>query len=130
MGFSRFYSLGDAVATEGLFSAMSSGLARLIMVSEQSNNMSGVFCYKSEDRVAESTYSDNCVVCLCRLKDGEQVRSLACRHVFHKTCLDGWVFDHLNVTCPLCRSPLVSEERFKVAQRQVAGDLVTWFSMR
>ncbi|WP_422615257.1 RING finger domain-containing protein, partial [Corynebacterium parakroppenstedtii] len=30
-----------------------------------------------------------------------------CRHVFHRCCLDGWL-DLGRMTCPLCRSPLLS----------------------
>ncbi|PIA33445.1 hypothetical protein AQUCO_04100105v1 [Aquilegia coerulea] len=134
IGFScnhRFDSIEDVVG-ERLLSAVGSGLASLIVVSEQSN-LNRVFGYKSVGVVGgggiESS-DDDCIVCLCKLVDGDQVRKLACRHVFHKACLDGWLFDHLNITCPLCRSPLVSDERFAVTERRVAGDLVSWFSMR
>ncbi|KAL0430190.1 UNVERIFIED_CONTAM: E3 ubiquitin-protein ligase RHA2A [Sesamum radiatum] len=68
----------------------------------------------------------DCVVCLNRMGDGDRVRKLACRHVFHKDCFDGWL-DHLNFSCPLCRAPLVAEERVKYTQRRVAGDLLAWF---
>ncbi|CAN0877058.1 E3 ubiquitin-protein ligase RHA2B [Linum grandiflorum] len=47
----------------------------------------------------------DCVVCLCELSQGELVRELDCRHVFHKGCLDGWL-RRCNFTCPICRSPL------------------------
>ncbi|XP_051149136.1 E3 ubiquitin-protein ligase RHA2A-like [Andrographis paniculata] len=46
-----------------------------------------------------------CVVCLNRLGEENRLRRLACRHVFHKDCLDRWL-DYLNFTCPLCRAPL------------------------
>ncbi|KAF5181021.1 E3 ubiquitin-protein ligase rha2a [Thalictrum thalictroides] len=130
IGFSshRFDSIEDVVG-ERLLSAVGSGLASLIVVSEQSN-LNRVFGYKSVVGVDGVESSDDCIVCLCKLVDGDQVRKLACRHVFHKACLDGWLFDHLNVTCPLCRSPLVSDERLAVTERRVAGDLVSWFSMR
>ncbi|KAL6011539.1 Ring finger domain [Asimina triloba] len=49
--------------------------------------------------------SEECVVCLSGMRDGEQVRRLACCHVFHRACLDGW-FDHQKTSCPLCRAPL------------------------
>ncbi|KAM7487683.1 hypothetical protein LguiB_025167 [Lonicera macranthoides] len=71
----------------------------------------------------------DCVVCLNRLSDGDQVRKLACGHVFHKECFDGWL-DHLNFNCPLCRSPLVTEERVQLTEKRVSGDILTWFSLR
>ncbi|KAJ9708293.1 hypothetical protein PVL29_000380 [Vitis rotundifolia] len=122
MGLSRF----DADEVEdGLLGAVGSGLASLIVLAEQLN-LNRVFSYRyGEDGGAAS----DCVVCLCRLREGDQVRRLACRHVFHKECFDGWL-DHLNFNCPLCRSPLVSDERVALTQRRVGGDLVTWFSLR
>ncbi|KAL5726589.1 RING-type E3 ubiquitin transferase [Ranunculus cassubicifolius] len=121
LGFSR--SSSDIVNQRLLLSSgFATGLAGLIVLSENRSTQFG------EDGVESS--SDDCIVCLCRLREGEQVRKLACRHVFHKSCLDGWLYDHYNLTCPLCRSPLVSEERFAVTERRVAGDLVTWFGVR
>ncbi|KAL1568392.1 Zinc finger, C3HC4 type (RING finger) [Salvia divinorum] len=51
----------------------------------------------------------DCAVCLNRLARGDHVRTLACRHVFHKDCFDGWL-RHLNFNCPLCRAPVVSDD--------------------
>lgn len=48
-----------------------------------------------------------CVVCLRKFLGGEEVRSLPCRHVFHKICVDKWILDYQNMTCPLCRVCLV-----------------------
>lgn len=64
-----------------------------------------------------------CVVCLSRVRRGEQVRRLGCAHLFHRRCLDGWV-GRRNVGCPLCRAPMVSGD---VAGVPVAGvELVDW----
>ncbi|XP_010249389.1 PREDICTED: E3 ubiquitin-protein ligase RHA2A-like [Nelumbo nucifera] len=123
MGFSRFLHVDEV--GDGLLGAVGSGLAGLIVLADQLD-VSRVSSYCSADD-GDGIESD-CVVCLCRLTDGDQVRRLECRHVFHKDCLDGW-FDHLNWNCPLCRSPLVSEERVAATERRVAADLVTWFSL-
>ncbi|XP_010279400.1 PREDICTED: E3 ubiquitin-protein ligase RHA2A-like [Nelumbo nucifera] len=125
MGFSRFLHVEEV--GDGLLGAVGSGLAGLIVLADQLKVNGGVSSYCGSDD-GEGTELD-CVVCLCRLKDGDQVRRLECRHVFHKDCLDGWL-NHLNWNCPLCRSPLVSEERLAATERRVAADLVTWFSMR
>ncbi|OVA14241.1 zinc finger protein [Macleaya cordata] len=138
MGFSGFDDL--AVGTEGLLSPVGSGLAGLIVLTEQLN-VNPVFAYREvvdeDGNNNEGDQADDeddhgglqCIVCLCRLRDGDQVRKLACRHVFHKNCLDGWLFDHFNLTCPLCRSPLVSQQRVVSTERGVVGGLIAWFSM-
>ncbi|MQL98277.1 hypothetical protein Taro_030981 [Colocasia esculenta] len=48
-----------------------------------------------------------CVVCLCLLAAGDEVRELGnCRHAFHCGCIDRWV-DQGRLTCPLCRARLL-----------------------
>uniref|UniRef100_A0A0C9S6F0 TSA: Wollemia nobilis Ref_Wollemi_Transcript_11154_592 transcribed RNA sequence n=1 Tax=Wollemia nobilis TaxID=56998 RepID=A0A0C9S6F0_9CONI len=48
-----------------------------------------------------------CAVCLKDFCRDEEVRLVSeCAHIFHKDCLDEWVFDHDQNTCPLCRSPV------------------------
>ncbi|KAH7571057.1 hypothetical protein ACOSP7_019663 [Xanthoceras sorbifolium] len=103
-----------------------SGLAGLIVLAEQLN-LNRMFSYRYSSGSGSACGGD-CVVCLCRLRDGDQVRKLECRHVFHKECFDGWL-DHLNFNCPLCRSSLVSDDRVISTRRRVGGDLVEWFSL-
>ncbi|KAE8687831.1 HOPM interactor 7 isoform 1 [Hibiscus syriacus] len=61
--------------------------------------------------------SDTCAVCLCELKEGDDVRELRnCCHVFHQDCIDRWVEydedededDDNHKSCPLCRAPLLT----------------------
>ncbi|CAN6445930.1 unnamed protein product [Victoria cruziana] len=68
-----------------------------------------------------------CVVCLCRIEQGEEVRKLGCSHVFHRSCLDGW-FGMLKMNCPLCRAPLMEEESFRSKEKQISLELLGWFS--
>jgi RING-H2 zinc finger protein RHA1 len=50
---------------------------------------------------------EGCAVCLGDFDGAVQVRrARACRHVFHRACLDRWAA-HGRRTCPLCRSPLL-----------------------
>ncbi|XP_073136015.1 E3 ubiquitin-protein ligase RHA2A [Henckelia pumila] len=100
-----------------------SGLAGLVLLCDQLNlNQVCSYARRSEEDA-------DCVVCLDRLGEGEKVRRLACRHVFHKDCLDGWL-EHLNFNCPLCRDPLVSDERVDCTQRRVADDLLAFFPIQ
>ncbi|KAG2297989.1 hypothetical protein Bca52824_034462 [Brassica carinata] len=51
-----------------------------------------------------------CSVCLSTFEEDSDVNRLKCGHLFHKTCLEKWI-DFRNVTCPLCRTPLVAEDQ-------------------
>ncbi|CAN6202835.1 unnamed protein product [Urochloa humidicola] len=55
-----------------------------------------------------SELPEGCCVCLADFDDGaaEVRRARACRHVFHRACLDRWAA-HGHRTCPLCRTPLL-----------------------
>ncbi|KAF7833219.1 putative E3 ubiquitin-protein ligase XERICO [Senna tora] len=50
-----------------------------------------------------------CTVCLTQFEPDSEINSLACGHVFHKDCLEKWL-GYWNITCPLCRTPLLPEE--------------------
>ncbi|KAJ8769085.1 hypothetical protein K2173_000203 [Erythroxylum novogranatense] len=127
----RFVRFGPIqTVDDGLLSSMGSGLAGMIVLAEQlklNRLLSYKYC-RVEGGGGEDRGASDCVVCLCTLRDGEQVRRLDCRHVFHKDCFDGWL-DNLNFNCPLCRSPLVSDERVEFTHRRVGEDLMSWFSI-
>ncbi|KAL0541916.1 hypothetical protein IC582_021997 [Cucumis melo] len=73
----------------------------------------------------------DCVVCLSPLAAGHLVRRLPCRHLFHKDCLDGWLH-HLNFNCPLCRSPLLLDQRVPLTRHRfrLPDHVIAWFSLR
>ncbi|KAI3726943.1 hypothetical protein L1987_66750 [Smallanthus sonchifolius] len=133
--FTFLHSLGislyrsDEVDDAMLFGAVGSGLAGLILLADQLN-LNRLFSYKySLCAEGLDPVNSECVVCLNNLADGEQVRKLDCRHVFHKECFDGWL-DQLNFKCPLCMSPLVSDERVVFTRRRMTDDVMDWFSFR
>jgi E3 ubiquitin-protein ligase RHA2 len=124
--FSNLHS--DQIHAEVFDGAIGSGLAGLILLSEQLNlNLGFSYRYGKDNNGCGS--GKECVVCLNRLSNGDRVRKLACGHVFHKDCLDGWL-DHLNFNCPLCRFPLVTKEHVALTEKRVTSDIVTWFSLR
>ncbi|EEF28485.1 probable E3 ubiquitin-protein ligase XERICO [Ricinus communis] len=51
----------------------------------------------------------DCSVCLTRFEPESEINCLSCGHLFHKVCLEKWL-DYWNVTCPLCRSPVIPSE--------------------
>nr|XP_009607425.1 E3 ubiquitin-protein ligase RHA2A-like [Nicotiana tomentosiformis] len=122
LGFSSSRLFPDQF-DDSLYEAVGSGLTGVTFLAEQLNlNRLLSYYYQGDEKTGSG--SGTCVVCLNRFVDGESVRKLACRHVFHTECLDGW-FNTLNFNCPLCRSSLVSEERVVITRRRVAGDLLT-----
>ena len=53
---------------------------------------------------------ETCAICICPLEQGEPVRVLACRHPFHKECIDRWVLAmQLAADCPLCKRALLED---------------------
>lgn len=111
-----------------LYDVVGSGLAGVILLCEQLN-LNRACSYTSQSGDGTDRFGSECVVCLNWLADGETVRKLACRHVFHKDCFDGWL-DQMNFNCPLCRVPLVSDERVECTRRRVAGDVIAWFTFQ
>ncbi|KAJ4960585.1 hypothetical protein NE237_020495 [Protea cynaroides] len=142
MGFSRL-DMVDEVG-DGLFGVVGSNLTGLIILAEQLN-VNRVFSYSDygEEEAARGRrgggFDLECVVCLCGFRNGEQVRRLGCRHLFHKVCLDGW-FDQINWSCPLCRFLLVSDEHvaaiesttgaLEAAYKQAFGKAVSLFEQQ
>ncbi|KAG7402026.1 hypothetical protein PHYBOEH_007240 [Phytophthora boehmeriae] len=45
---------------------------------------------------------DVCPICLIEFEDGEDVRNLPCKHIFHVACIDEWL--KRNTSCPMCKS--------------------------
>ena len=43
----------------------------------------------------------NCAICLKKIKSGQMINLLACKHIFHKTCSDEWFKN--KTECPYCK---------------------------
>ena len=57
---------------------------------------------------AGSDEPGECAVCLAEYAGGEEVRVLpACRHGFHRDCVDRWLLTRAP-TCPVCRAPVAA----------------------
>ncbi|KAM0870774.1 hypothetical protein ACQ4PT_039810 [Festuca glaucescens] len=63
----------------------------------------------------------DCVFCLSRIEEGEEVRELRCRHVFHRECLDAWLL-RPRATCPLCRDRLLPSDPPRACARAFDDD--------
>ena len=54
----------------------------------------------------DSCQKPDCAICLDELKEGVNVRTLSCNHVFHVDCIDPWLMEHHN--CPLCKDDIIA----------------------
>ena len=43
----------------------------------------------------------SCAICIENHAAGDNVRILPCRHIFHKKCIDPWLYERQ--TCPICK---------------------------
>lgn len=68
------------------------------------------FTKRSSNSKQSKTEKVDCRVCLCELEEGEKVRSLRCKHTFHKDCLDQWLLQYHWATCPLCRNRVLPDD--------------------
>lgn len=55
--------------------------------------------------------SETCAICLCDMEEGDNVKKLVCRHVFHDACVMGWL--NTNSTCPMCKASLKTDNTEK-----------------
>ncbi|PVU92822.1 hypothetical protein BB559_003581 [Furculomyces boomerangus] len=46
-----------------------------------------------------------CLICFEEFEDDELIRSIPCRHIFHKECIDTWLLGQSGF-CPTCRLDL------------------------
>ncbi|CAL5073098.1 unnamed protein product [Urochloa decumbens] len=71
---------------------------------------------------AEGEEAEECAVCLAEYEGGEEVRVLpACRHGFHRECVDRWLLTRAP-TCPVCRAPVAARHEGPGAKACATGD--------
>ncbi|KAF7081060.1 hypothetical protein CFC21_085038 [Triticum aestivum] len=58
--------------------------------------------YKKLETAQCSADMEQCHICLTEYEDGDQIRSLPCKHEFHLQCVDKWLKE-IHRVCPLCR---------------------------
>ncbi|EOA12506.1 hypothetical protein CARUB_v10026185mg [Capsella rubella] len=54
---------------------------------------------------SQSEDSSQCYICLVEYEEADTIRTLPCRHEFHKTCVDKWLKE-IHRVCPLCRGDI------------------------
>ncbi|KAG0327783.1 hypothetical protein BGZ99_006890 [Dissophora globulifera] len=61
-----------------------------------------------------------CLVCMSEYEEGEEMRALRCKHVFHQECIDKWLTTGAN-KCPVCRAAAVGPSDSGAAPTPLAG---------
>lgn len=65
------------------------------------------------------TSSVNCAICLTKIAEHDRIRRLpACKHEFHRPCIDQWLLRM--ASCPLCLAPVTGGSSLSSSQDSVA----------
>lgn len=62
---------------------------------------------KLEPYYKQTKSNDNCSICYDKIQHTEYSRMLKCNHVYHKKCIDKWLYisykNGNSINCPICR---------------------------
>jgi len=50
-----------------------------------------------------------CTICIEDFKDGDELKTLPCLHIYHHNCIDSWL--QRDNSCPCCKSPIGDQAR-------------------
>lgn len=59
------------------------------------------FCFSNARAGKRTSASSGCSICLSEYAQGELITELACRHRFHKPCIDMWLSKNPRARCPM-----------------------------
>lgn len=45
-----------------------------------------------------------CLICLEEFKDGDDLKTLPCLHIYHQKCIERWL--GTDNSCPICKTPI------------------------
>ena len=61
-------------------------------------------CKYKKTKINDSFLGCKCSICLEKINLKDYVRKLpVCNHVYHKKCIDNWLKNDINKSCPLCK---------------------------
>lgn len=74
---------------------------------------------------AKHTSTKVCPICLSEFTEGTDIIELPCdnRHYFHTLCIQTWIENHQNISCPLCKKD-INAELHKVVEKKQADSQV------
>jgi hypothetical protein len=95
---------------------------------EKYNRATSLETFKSENHSPDGQKAEDvCVICLSEFENGDAVRRLPCRHLFHRTCVDDYFNRQVSSSdreqnshrrtesacstpCPICRQDILKIE--------------------
>ncbi|KAM3259317.1 hypothetical protein ACQJBY_050859 [Aegilops geniculata] len=96
---------GPAPPREATKRALEGIPVRVVVLQQQQPHDAAGGRKEEEENDAEA---GDCAVCLAEYAAGDEVRVLpACRHGFHRECVDRWLLTRAP-TCPVCRAPVAA----------------------
>ncbi|XP_050222746.1 RING-H2 finger protein ATL5-like [Mercurialis annua] len=103
-------------------------------IPENNGNHEELKIYKYKTSGAEEF---ECAICLSKIEEDSEIRESRCVHIFHRVCLDRWVYGYGRSSCPLCRNSVgprrfISDLRlevlvFKFSSFTSSDDRDTWW---
>lgn len=54
--------------------------------------------------VASLGEQNTCTICIEDFKDGDDLKTLPCLHIYHSACIDSWL--QRDNSCPICKTPI------------------------
>ncbi|GFW95355.1 protein goliath [Trichonephila clavipes] len=75
-------------------------MRRLCSAAKKALDKIPVKTVKSDDSDRDEEY-ECCAICIEHFQHGELIRSLPCKHSFHKICIDPWLLEQRS--CPMCK---------------------------
>ncbi|GMP83080.1 hypothetical protein CsSME_00037133 [Camellia sinensis var. sinensis] len=82
-------------------------------------NEKGLRIRRYEHEPVSEGGAPECVVCLSKIEEGDEIKELRYDHLFHRVCLDRWIVGYKHETCPLCRGSLAPHKRVTELREEV-----------
>jgi hypothetical protein len=75
-----------------------------LFIKHQENKNKMLLLNQITKRVNYDTNLDECSICFIDYKFYSKIRKIIkCPHIYHEDCINKWIIEYNNKTCPLCR---------------------------
>jgi len=97
-------SRDDLLALSERIGSVKVGLTRRQVQSLPLHTYTGTHSGDQDSSDDEDGKAPSCVICVCELERGDEVRTLPCKHMFHRACIDKWLTSDAfgAKSCPVC----------------------------
>jgi hypothetical protein len=75
-------------------------LYKIYKINKINNITNNIIYYRSD--------IDICSICLHSYVENDIICQVKCSHIYHKSCIDSWINISRNLTCPICRDELLT----------------------